>query len=179
MNQIVEDPNTYKKERLFSTLVRDALSSGIALIFVWERMSDLMDGSREEQYQSFGFPETFRACIYCGRSQLSSEDDKEFGQSHAHRECRDDAWVNWEEPTFLPPNNDRPAVIFFRGKCPGSIDNAIVRLAWGIGMHFWLSRRPSASLESLDREAQSYGMTLVNRWMEGGEELPKPSTLDI
>ena len=101
MNQIVEDPNTYTKELLFSTLVRDALSSGIALIFVWERMRDPMGGSREDQYQSFGFPETFRACIYCGRSQLSSEDDKMFGQSHAHQECRDDAWVNWEEAYLL------------------------------------------------------------------------------
>ena len=79
----------------------------------------------------------------------------------------------------MPPNNDRPAVIFFRGKCPGSIDNAIVRVAWGIGMHFWLSRRPSASLESLDREAQSYGMALVNRFMEGEDELVKPSCLEI
>ena len=75
----------------------------------------------------------------------------------------------------MPPNNDRPAVIFFRGKCPGWIDNAIVRVARGIGMHFWLSRRPSASLESLDREAQSYGMALVNRFMEGEEELAKLS----
>jgi hypothetical protein len=117
MNQIVEDPNTYQKELLFSTFVRDALSSGIALIFVWERMRDPMGGSREEQYQSFGFPETFRACIYCGRSQLSSEDDKEFVQSHAHRKCRDDAWVNGEEPTYLPANKNRPPIIFFRGTC--------------------------------------------------------------
>jgi hypothetical protein len=91
----------------------------------------------------------------------------------------DDAWVNWEEPSFLPPNNYRPAVIFFRGTCPGSIDNAIVRVAWGIGMHSWLSRRPSASLESLDREAQSYGMALVSRFLEAEEELVKLSSSAI
>jgi len=169
MDQIAEDPKAYQKVLLFAYLTRLALSSGIALIFAWERMRDPMRGIWEVQYQSFGFPEAFCACILCGRGQLSSEDDKELGQSHAHRECMSDAWVNWEEPTFLPPNNDRPAVIFFRGTCPGSIDNAIVRVAWGIGMHYWLSRRPSASFEWLDREAPSYGMALVRTFLEGGE----------
>jgi hypothetical protein len=59
---------------------------------------------------------------------------------------------------------------------PGSIDNAIVRLAWGIGMHFLLSRYPPASLENLenlDREVQSYGMALVSDFLEGQEELAK------
>jgi len=176
MDQIAKDPKAHQKVMLFTSLTRFALSNGIALIFAWERMRDPSGGISEEQYQSFGFPEAFCACIYCGRSLLSSEDDKEFGQSHAHRKCRDDAWVNGEEPTYLPSNKNRPPIIFFRGTCPGSIDNAIVRVAWGIGMHFLLSRYPPASLENLenlDREVQSYGMAVVSDFLEGQEELAK------
>ena len=171
MNQIVEDPKAHRKVLLLYTLTRLALSSGIALIFVWERMRDPMRGKWEQQYQSFGFPEAFRTCIYCGRSQLSAKDKKQFGQSRAHLECRIDAHVNWEEPTYLPPNKNRPPVIFFRGNCPGSIDNAIMRVAWGIGMHHWLSKLPSAPVKSLDSDAKSYGMALVSRFMKEEEDM--------
>jgi hypothetical protein len=169
MNQVVEDCREDVKVRLFAQLTRLAVSRDIALIFTWLRITDPLRGYWEVDYQSFGFPEGPNACVFCGGNPPNGEGDKELGQLQVHRDCIDDAIENGERPSFLPPNSYRPAVIFLEGTCPGSIDNAIVRMAWGIGMHFWLTRRPTAPFKWLDTEARSYGKELVSSILEGRE----------
>ena len=179
MKRLVADGKADRKVRLFTHLTRLAVSSDIALILEWWRLRDPLNGIWEVQCQSLGPPGTPCACVFCGRNLLSAKSVRELGQFRAHRKCVDDAFENWEEVCFLPPNSYRPAVVFVTSTCPGSIDNVNMRVAWGIGMHSWLLRRPSASLESLDREAQSYGMALVSRFLEAEEELVKLSSSAI
>ena len=167
MNRIVVDRSEGTKVAIFGCLTRIAVSHDIALIFEWWRIMDPMRGSMRVQYQSFGFPEGPTNCVLCGGSQPNTEGDRELVESRMHRKCLDDAKEDGEEPSFLVPNSFRPAVIFMSSTCPGSIDNAIVRVAWGIGMHFWLKRCPSASFEWLDKAARPYGMDLVSRILEG------------
>jgi len=161
------DHHELEKQKVFFELNEVAWSRNIAVIYAWVRMRDLLVGVWDDiLFQSNGPSGKSNTCVFCGRDGLNNENAYELGKFLADGECFRDYLIDAQGTTFLAANAHRPGVIVVTSDLPGSIENLILKLAWGIGMHFWLSQRPSASFDWRHKAAESYARKLISRIAE-------------
>jgi hypothetical protein len=155
------DPNESLKRRIFQRLNELARSKDIAVIFHMMQQKDPATKSYESHYQSTGPTGSPDVCLFCGLGLKNPNDFVRLGEFVADPWCNYDFKQDGLGVTFLDRDDHRPDLIIVTIWLPGSLDNAILDLAWGLAAHGISSRRYSISPARLKRETDTRAVKLV------------------
>ena len=151
-----------EKRRVFLRLNEVAWSRNIAIIYAWQRATDfLVEKWDHFSFQSngpLGKPET---CVFCGQGGLGRERAHELGSFLADEDCFSEIFIRKRSSRFLRAKDFRPNVLLIVEPVPGSIDNVIFELAFGIGFERYSLQHPKASYERTVTAAESSARKLV------------------
>jgi hypothetical protein len=127
------------KRRIFQNLNEQVTSNDIAVIYGLYELARRRDPSISVQddwrYQSRGPTGTPGFCLFCGWGMSKPKDFVHMGKFDADPWC----YYDFREQIgvcYLESAGYRPPVIIVPIHFPGSIDNAILDLAWGLARHF-------------------------------------------
>jgi hypothetical protein len=163
---VLRDSREDSKRHIFQNLNELAKSNEIAIIYqLYELVSQIdrtVSAQDNWQYQSRGLTGITDLCLFCGWGMTNSKDFIHLG------EFVSDPWCYYEfmqaiGVSYLESADYRPPVIIVPIHFPGSIDNAIFDLAWGIAAHRLSSRRYSISPVRLKKETETQAARLVRK----------------
>ena len=161
---VQRDSDEHMKQVLFEKLNQLAGSRGIALIFVWmskEEHSKVW--WNDMRFQSNGPSGLSNTCVFCGKIKLAKEDRVSLGHFVSDEECFRSSFVESLGVYYLPAQLYRPAVIIVPLHVPGSLDNAVLDLAWGLAMYRVSLKRPSDRRTWLEERAHLFADRLVRK----------------
>jgi hypothetical protein len=161
------DRHEEEKRALFIRLNELAWARNVAVIHAWVRMTDYVAGVWDDiLFQSNGPDAKPNVCVFCGQGGLNPENAWELGKFLADDECFRNHFVDLQGTCFLEPKDYRPTVILVLSYLPGSVENMIWELAWGIGIHDSQLKCPSAPPKAREKAAWIYARKLVRSLTE-------------
>ncbi len=161
---VLRDSYERIKQILFEKLNQLAGSRGIALIFLWMSKEDHSKvWWNDMRFQSNGPSGFSNICVFCGKTRLAKDDRVSLGHFVSDEECFRSSFVESLGVYYLPAQLYRPAVIVVPLHVPGSLDNAILDLAWGLAMYRVSLMRPSDRRNWLEKRAHLFADRLVRK----------------
>ncbi len=161
---VLRDSDEHMKQVLFEKLNQLAGSRGIALIFLWMSKEDHSKvWWNDMRFQSNGPSGLSNTCVFCGKTRLAKDDRVSLGHFVSDEECFRSSFVESLGVYYLPAQLYRPAVIIVPLHGPGSIDNAVLDLAWGLAMDRVSLMRPSDRRTWLEKRAHLFADRLVRK----------------
>jgi hypothetical protein len=164
VNITTMDPCEHQKLQIFLRLNELARNRGITLIYEWIGMRDYAGHCWDDiRFQSIGAVYDSTRCVFCGQGPLSEDDRMMLDKVPCDRECFRKRYVDSQGPGYLPPTEYRPPVIVIYSYVPGSLDIAVMCLAWALGVYRRSLSMPSAPDEWIDESAYEFADRLVFR----------------
>lgn len=163
---VLPDLSEHIKQLVFQSLNQLARSRNIAVILLWIGKEDHSEVCWDNmRFQSNGPSGLSNTCVFCGKTRLAKDDRVSFGHFVSDEECFRSSFVESLGIYYLPAQLYRPAVIIVPLHVPGSIDNAVLDLAWGLAMYqvslkcssgrrTWLEERVHLFAERLVRKLE-------------------------
>jgi len=161
MSTIAWDYSEDHKVQVFSRLNQLAKSRRISILYVWRTMQDYREYD-DLYFQSSGATGQVNTCVFCGKWPLSADPIK-LGAFSCDGDCFYEMFIEQSGHNFLDPTGYRPSVIVVDASVPGSLDNVILGLAWGLGVYRRSLRRPNAQQQWVDTSAEDFAVRLVRR----------------
>lgn len=159
---VKRDSCNWLKRSVFRRLNVIARSKQIAVIFQVMGQEDPSTNRYECRYKSIGPAGLPDMCLFCGWGTKDPKDFVHLGQFVADDTCHRD-FLEGLGVTFLERRSYRPDVIIIPIDFPGSLDEAILDLAWGLAFHELSSRSHLISPARLKREAHTQAARLVRK----------------
>jgi hypothetical protein len=158
---VQSDSCEWLKRRVFQKLNELARSTDIAVIF---RIMQEDPAKRRvsSHYHSTGPKGSPEMCLFCGWGH-KKKDFVHMGDFVADPWCHYDFIDQPIGATILERDNHRPDVIILTIWEPGSLDDAILGLAWGLAAHKLSSRSNSISPDRMKREIDAQATKLVRQ----------------
>ncbi len=152
------------KHFLFEKLNQLARTRNIAVIFLWMSKSDHSGLCWDDmRFQSNGPSGLSNTCVFCGKIKLAKDDRVGLGHFVSDEECFRCNFVESMGVYYLPPQLYRPAVVVVPIHVPGSLDKAILGLAWGLAMYRVSLKRSSDRRTWLEERAHLFADRLVRK----------------
>jgi hypothetical protein len=154
------------KRLIFQSLNELAKYNDIAIIYQLYELVRHRDSSvsmtESRAYQSRGPVGKRGLCLFCGKRTRNSGDNVRLGNFIADPWCYYD-FKQTIGVSYLESADNRPPVIVVPIHFPGSIDNAILDLAWGLAAHRFFGRSHLKSPASLTTKTGTDAMKLVRQ----------------
>ena|ERR1700730_12760929 len=161
-----KDPREDWKRRIFQDLNAMAKSNDIAVIYQLIELVRQRDPSVSVQdgfqFQSRGPTGTPGVCVFCGKKLRNSKDFIHLGKFVSDPWC----YYDFKQALgvcYLESAGYRPPVIIVQIPFPGSIDNAILDLAWGLAAHRLFGKSYLMAPASLKTNSGAHAVKLVRQ----------------
>lgn len=137
---VLRDSHEREKLDIFQELNKEIRARDIAVIFQFRWQKDPITRKWEASYLSSGPAGIRDMCIFCGWGTKRRSEFLRMGAFICHHHCHYD-FIQVSGVAYLNQEDYRPALIIVPISVPGSLDNAIMDLAWGFAGHFISDRR--------------------------------------
>lgn len=158
------DDEEDQKLWVFMRLNELARKRSVAVLYIYRTMTDYAGRVWNDIQFSYGGPSpTPDTCLFCGKPTVDADDRDDLGGFVLHDDCFDERVNDWHVDFYLEPEPHRPAVIVLERNFPGSLDNVIMGIAWGLGVHYLVHRRHLPSSEEAIETADVFARRLVRQ----------------
>lgn len=161
---LIWDKHEGRKLQIFDILCQLAKDRGISIIHVWRTREDYgeVDDLIFQSSGPIGDPNT---CVFCGESLFGHHPIK-IGEFSCDGGCYLESLIEVQGFTYLLHLTEhRPPIIVVDASMPGSLNNIVFRLAYGLGFYRRSLRRPTADSSWLATTAEDFAWRLVS-WIE-------------
>ncbi|MBZ5544866.1 MAG: hypothetical protein LAO07_14495 [Acidobacteriia bacterium] len=131
------DADEDEKISVFFRLNELARKRNVAVLYIYRTTTDYGGkGSADLQFHYDGPKPASGICLFCGKQTVEPDDCDDLGGFVLHDDCYDETVNDWGMDFYLEQGPYRPAVIVIVAWWPGSIDNLLMGLAWGLGVNY-------------------------------------------
>ena len=158
------DDEEDQKLWVFMRLNELARKRNVAVLYIYRTMTDYAGrGWSDLQLHYDGPSPTPDMCLFCGKPTVEADDRDDLGGFVLHDDCFDERVNDWGRDFYLEAGPHRPAAIVVVGNFPGSLDNLMMGVAWGLGVHYLVHRRHIPSSEEAIKTADVFARRLVRQ----------------
>jgi hypothetical protein len=149
---------------VFMRLNQLARKRNVGVLYIFRTTTDYAGGGGGDLQLHYDGPSpTPGICLFCGKPTVEPDDCDDLGGFVLHDDCYDETVNDWGGDFYLEAGPHRPAVIVVVGNLPGSLDNLIMGVAWGLGVHYLVHRRHLPSSEEAMDTADVFARRLVRQ----------------
>lgn len=158
------DAEEDQKRWVFERVNELARKRNVAVLYIYSTMTDYGGGGWTDLQLHYDGPKpTPDMCLFCGKPTVEGDHGDDSGGFVIHHDCYDESVNDWGMDFYLKAGPHRPAVIVIVGYFPGSIDNLIMGVAWGLGVHYLVYQRHLPSSEEASETANVFARRLVRQ----------------